>query len=95
MRDKGVYVKFVEDFETDKEILRNFVKKYSRDVEHDLDYVDKKLDEEELYADDYVVCAYVDDSDDEFWFGDEDDYWYIYQDVTNECKKHKKILGEL
>lgn len=59
MRHNEVYVKFVEDFETDKEILRNFVKKYSRDIKGDLDYIDNRLDAEELYNDDYVVCVHT------------------------------------
>lgn len=95
MSSDGVYVRFEGDFERDKETLRNFTKKYSRDVAVDLDYIDNELAPCELYDEEYVVVAYIDDSDCAFWFGDEDDYCDSYRDVTIECKNCNRILGEI
>lgn len=90
-----VYVRFVKDFERDKEILKNFVKKYSGDISADLAYVENRLVKDELYNDDYTVVAYLEEGGEEFWLGDESDLSCDYRDVTKECDRMNKLLGEL
>ena len=90
-----VYVRFVKDFERDKEILRNFVKKYSGDVYRDLDYIDNRLVKDELYNDNDIVVAYLVEGEEEFWLDNESDLSCDYRDVTNECDRMNKLLGEL
>lgn len=90
-----VYVRFVKDFERDKEILRNFVKKYSGDAYRDLYYIDNCLVKDELYNDNDIVAAYLVEGEEGFWLCDESDLSCDYRDVTNECARMNKLLGEL